>query len=104
MLLYLYIHKLVGRIYKILPLKEREERGEEIFLKEYIEGLWNDMRGAYGTFPELNVCEEYLSVCNKISFLNCEDEFNIRTCRREVFSALKLLNQLEEKLAGEADV
>ena len=103
MLLYIYIHALTGRVFKILPLKEREDRGEEVFLSDYIEGLWNDMRGAFGTFPELETIPEYVAVCNKVSFLNVE-EFNLRVCRREVFSALKLLNKLEADLGGEVDV
>lgn len=100
MMLFVYIHALTGRIFKILPLKEKEDDGEEVFLNEYIDGLWNDMKGALRTFPELEEVPEYMSVCNKVSFLASE-EFDLKTCRKTVFGALKLLNRLEGKLGGE---
>lgn len=99
-MLYVYIHSLTGQIFKILPLREKTEAGEKVYLQEYLDSLWNDMRGAFGVFPELEQIPEYMTVCSKISFLH-DNEFDVRTCRKEVFGALKLLNRLEEELGGE---
>lgn len=101
MMLYVYIRSLTGQIFKILPLKEKAEEGEEVYLQEYIDVLWNDMKGAFGVFPELEQIPEYMNVCSKISFLH-DNEFDVRTCKKEVFGALKLLNRLEAELGGES--
>ena len=34
----LYIHALTGRIFKILPLKENAEAGENVYLSAYLDG------------------------------------------------------------------
>lgn len=100
MFLYLYIHRLTGRVFKIIPLKEREDNGEETFVKEYVENLWQDMIGSFSTFPELDQIEAYASVLNKLGYLK-DNEFDINICRKKVFESLKLLNSIEKALGGD---
>ena len=100
MRLFYYIHALTGRIFKILPLKEKTDAGKAVFLDAYLDGLWNDMRGAFGTFPELEQMPGYLTVCNKVYFLKSEP-FDMAVCRREVLGALRILNCMERELGGE---
>lgn len=100
MMLYVFIRGLTGRVFKILPLKEAEDRGEEIYLNEYLGSLARDMYGATMTFPELQEMQGYVTSLNVIEFL-LNNEFTQDICKKEVFKILGLLNAIEKQLGGE---
>ena len=98
--IFVYLNDLTGAIFKILPYKEDEDNGVERFLSAHIESLWNRMRGACADFPELGESREYIKMCNLIAFLATE-EFDQKTCRRTVLTALNLLDKLKNRFGGE---
>nr|DAG45227.1 MAG TPA: hypothetical protein [Caudoviricetes sp.] len=99
MMLYVFIHGLTGRIFKILPLKEAELAGEESYLASYMDSLVRDMLGATDTFPELCSMQEFVTTLNIVQFLKHND-ITQEICKQEVFKALRLLNSIEKKLGG----
>lgn len=101
MMLYVFIHGLTGRVFKILPLKEAEENGENVYLGVYIESLARDMYGATETFPELQSMQGYVSALNIVEFL-LHNDFSKSICKREVFKILRLLNEIEKQIGGES--
>ena len=101
MMLYVFIHGLTGRIFKMLPLREESDKGEMVYLNEYMESLARDVIGAMTTFPELAQYPEYITVVNTIQYLNMEpSEFAV--FRKEVFHMLEILNGIDKKLKGGA--
>lgn len=101
-MLYVFIHGLTGRVFKMLPLKEAEDKGEEVYLDVYIESLARDMYGATETFPELKTMPGYVSALNIIEFL-LHNSFTKSTCKREVFKILGILNNIEKQIGGVAN-
>lgn len=101
-MLYVFIRGLTGRVFKILPLKEAEDRGEEVYLNVYLESLARDMYGATETFPELQTMQGYVTALNIVGFL-LHNEFTQNVCKREVFKVLGLLNSIEKQLEGAPD-
>lgn len=99
MMLYVFIHGLTGRIFKILPLKEAELAGGESYLASYMDSLVRDMLGATDTFPELRSMQEFVTTLNIVQFLKHND-ITQEVCKQEVFKALRLLNSIEKKLGG----
>lgn len=99
MMLYVFIHGLTGRVFKILPLKEEELAGGETYLESYLESLLRDMIGATDTFPELAEMPEFVTTLNIVQFLKHND-ITQEICKQEVFKALRLLNSIERKLGG----
>lgn len=99
MMLYVYIRSMVGKVYKILPLKEEFDAGEDTHFKDYINSLCADAMGALETFPELRLVPSYITVLNSLQFLNI-NEFDHHTCKREVFKMIRLLQKLEHKMGG----
>lgn len=99
MMLYVYIRSMVGKVYKILPLKEEFDAGEDTHFKEYIDSLCADAMGALETFPELRLMPAYITVLNDLQFLNMCD-FDHSTCKREVFKMIRLLQQAEHEIGG----
>lgn len=103
-MLYVFIRGLTGRIFKMLPLREEADTGEQVYLTEYVDSLARDVIGAMTTFPELAEFPEYITVVNTIQYLNTvESDFSV--FRKEVFHMLAVLNGIDKKLrAGDADV
>lgn len=99
MMLYVYIRSMVGKVYKILPLKEEFDAGEDTHFKDYINSLCADAMGALETFPELRRMPSYITVLNDLQFLNISD-FDHATCKREVFKMIRLLQKLEYEIGG----
>lgn len=89
MMLYVFIHGLTGRIFKILPLREAELAGEETYLASYLDSLLRDMVGSTDTFPELRETQEFVTTMNIVQFLK-HNETTKEVCKQEVFKALRL--------------
>lgn len=99
MSLVVYIHNVTGRVFKLLTMREQEERGEQTFFADYLDSLSVDMLGAVETFPALGDDDDYIVVTNIINFLKHHDT-SLKATKREVFKALRLLNRIEERAGG----
>lgn len=103
MMLYVFIHSLIGKIYKILPLKEESDAGQDVHWADYISSLSRDMVGACSTFQELRISSDYITVLNVLEYLQAHD-VDHRTCKQEVFKMIRLLENLEKQIGGDACV
>lgn len=91
-----YLERIIGRLYKILPLKED---GEDT-IQEYIDGLLTELVGVdlIDCMPDQPY---YMSVVAIVAYLND----NIQTCpvkkvRRNVFRAISLCKKLKIACEG----
>lgn len=64
-----YIKSLVGKIFKLLPMREQTSDGVELYFDVYISDLADELSGAFITFPELYDSPDYVSVVNCIGYL-----------------------------------
>ena len=69
-MLYVFIRGLTGRIFKMLPLREEADTGEQVYLTEYMDSLARDVIGAMTTFPELAEFPEYITVVKTSTLSN----------------------------------
>lgn len=87
-----YLESLVGRFYKILPLKEDGEPS----LVKYMESLQREMLGCTWIFPEIKYDELFLSLISTLQYLiNIDCEVEIVKC--EVFKAIGICKKLNKK-------
>ena len=100
MILFVFIHSMVGKVYKILPLKEEHDAGEDTHIAEYIDSLCTDAVGAFETFNELKAMASYITIVNTLQYLNTND-FDHVVCKREVFKMIRLLQQIEREIGGD---
>lgn len=98
----IYIHKITGKVFKILPLREEELKGRNMYLSDYIESLVKELIGSCKTFPILADNADYLSVINTLQYL-ADTPGTLNECRSEVIKMCKMLNVLEESV-GDAHV
>lgn len=96
-----YLNSTIGAIFKILPLKERESEGEQVYLESYIKSLLIDLRGAGETFPELRRHLPYFSLLNILGGINI-DELSVPQCKKEVFDMISLVTKLSDHYKEES--
>lgn len=88
-----YLHNLVNKVYKILPMKE--EKCET--LNSYLLSLQNELIGCYKLWLILEDNPQFLAVINIIKYLSTE-EYDEATCKREVFKAIHLIEKIDKSL------
>lgn len=86
-----YFDRMVGRLYKILPLKET---GEDT-IHDYLESLMVEMTGA-DILAGLSDQPYYVSIVSIVAYLNRRiDRCDTRKVKREVFKAINLCKKLQ---------
>lgn len=96
MMLSQYFERLIGRMYKILPLKE----AQECTLSIYLNDLLNEMLGVE-LITSLEDQPYYVSLLGIVSYLSDNiDECPTEKVRRDVFHAINLCKKLEVACQG----
>lgn len=91
-----YLHCLINKVYKILPMKEEQCDT----LTSYLLSLKNELIGCYKLWEVLKDNPQFLAVINIINYF-CEEEFDVVTCKREVFKTIHLIENLKKEFAEE---
>jgi hypothetical protein len=69
----LFLYSLTPKIFKLLPLREEQDSGIEVFLNRYISSLLveiNEINGAATTFKStLGLDSAFLSVLNAVQYM-----------------------------------
>lgn len=86
-----YLNSLIGKLFKIIPLKE--ESSKEDF-HAYVDSLWIEMSGACKTFPVLWDSPKYITLLNIVGFMSMND-VELSRCRREVFQAIDIVKKIQ---------
>lgn len=82
-----YMSKLIGRVFKIIPMNE-EQVGT---LEAYVDSLLREMVGNSKVF----LGEELLSVCGTLKGLDYSDH---RLLKSDVFKAIELIDKARERV------
>lgn len=88
----LYLKTMIGAVYKILPMYDKNDAT----LKDHLDSLYVQLVGGYETYPELKLNQRFHSIINTIQFFRTQ-EFDKRTCKREVLKCTNILNTLSNK-------
>ena len=94
-----YLQSLTGRIFKILPMREQQEQGDNLYLDLYLESLSLEMHGACETFPCLRACHDYIMLLNTVNGL-CADT-PLPFLKREVFKMLSAIDEIRDEYGGD---
>lgn len=94
-----YYTFLVGKFYKILPLKE--ERSET--LREYISSLSCEVIGNSYLLNDLKYDPKFISLLNILQYF-INEEYDVKSCKREVFKAIKLIEDINKQYFKEGGV
>lgn len=87
-----YLKSLINKVYKILPMYEEENPN----LRSYIQSLEREMSGCYQLYQSLCDDAQFLSIIGIVRYLHTE-EYNQRTCKQEVFKAIRIIETMIER-------
>jgi hypothetical protein len=85
-----YLERLVGCIFKILPLKEESC---STYL-EYLDNIVKELIGVQDISTVLHYDARYISIVANISFL-LHNGHSVQECRRVVFQTIHIIKQLQ---------
>lgn len=87
-----YFEFLVGKVYKILPLKEENC----ITLNTYLSDLKDELLGNSELLLFLTEEPQFISLLNIIQFL-ISNEYDQKKCKRKVFAAIRIIESINSK-------
>lgn len=85
-----FLDGLVGKIYKILPLKEEDN----FYLSDYLDSLLIQLSGAFDMYPMLSKNDDYISIVNTVYYFS-KNRFTQKQCKREVFRCIDIIEKLK---------
>lgn len=87
-----YLDSLVGRFYKILPMKESDSDT----LETYLHSLQSELIGSKRLVLFLNNDAQFMSLINTLQFF-IDNEYDVKTCKREIMKCISISKKLKEK-------
>lgn len=90
-----HIDLLVRQIFKMLPMMEDMNNGQDVHLGDHIESVCIEATGGFLTFPELYEDTSYVRVVNTLHYLHGHWEtISWPSYRREVLKMLRFLKEV----------
>lgn len=91
-----YLTSLRNKVFKLLPMREAYDKGNENHLEEYLENLCANCTGAFSCYPELADVREIVEVYNNIAFLK-NNEVKFAKWRSIVLRSTRLIQSVVVK-------
>lgn len=96
-----YLVSLRNRVFKLLPMREAHDAGENNHLSEYLDNLNINCAGAFDCYPELADMKEIIEVRNNIAFLKNNSDVEFVKWRSIVLRSTRLIQSVTDKPKGE---
>lgn len=93
-----YFDFLIGKVYKILPMKEENC----ITLSDYLTDLKDELLGNSDLLLFLSEEPQFISLLNIIQFL-IGNEYDQKKCKRKVFTAIHIIEDINNKYFKDGD-
>lgn len=93
-----YFDFLIGKTFKILPMKEEGNKT----LKLYLESFQRELIGNQQLFTYLIDEPRFISVLSSIQFL-INENYSTDICRKEVFKCIHILEDIKTSIRLESD-
>ena len=92
-----YFRSLVNHFFKILPMRENEDKS----LTTYMRSLQVELLGCKEFLVPMTTDASYLTLLSILQFLIDNPETSVQEVRREVFGAISICNRLRDTYAPE---
>lgn len=91
-----YFRSLVNHFFKILPIREQNEKS----LTTYMQSLQAELLGCKGLVSAIQNDASYLTLLSILQYLIDNPECTVREVKREVFRAISICNKLKAQYAS----
>lgn len=89
-----YLNGLRGKIFKLLPMKEAYDNGEDNHLYEYVDNLQSGCVGALALYPELNNQKIMLDIITNIAYIATAKDISLKRWRSIILRSTRLVSSL----------
>ena len=89
-----YLTDLQKKVFKLLPMREAYDCGENNHLYEYLDNLQSNFKGAFICYPELRKKRMLIEVQNNIAFLRNEKDVDFKQWRSTVLRSTRLIQSV----------
>jgi hypothetical protein len=97
-----YLSSIRSDIFKILPMKEQFDAGEQVYLKKYVDGVIINLLGGLNHFEFLGKEKKYIYAITNLRYL-INNDAPFSQWRRVVLSTVNGINSLYLDYGGELD-
>lgn len=87
-----YLTDLVNRFYKILPIRENEEKT----IEQYLESLLREMLGFKSLIIALQYDDRYITLLSILQYF-IDEKPDVSKVKSDVFKAINILKKLQKK-------
>lgn len=95
-----YLLHLCNKVFKLLPMREAEDSGEDNHLNEYLDNLCANFEGAFDCYSELANIKEIVEVRSNIAFLKNNRDVEFSKWRSMVLRSTRLVQVVASKYEG----
>lgn len=92
-----YLSSLRNKVFKLLPMREAHDSGENNHLDEYLENLCSNFSGAFECYPSLAQTREIVEVYNNVAFLKGHQDVAFAKWRSVVLRSTRLVQTAASK-------
>lgn len=96
-----YLVNLQNKVFKLLPMREAHDDGENNHLAEYIENLCANCAGAFACHPNLTNMREVVEVHNNVAFLKNNIDIDFKKWRSIVLRSTRLIHTVAARRSKE---
>lgn len=93
-----YFASLVNKVFKVLPIREREEAT----LVTYLDSLAIELMGYESLLPSFSEDGEFISILSTVRYLRDNPDLPVPVVKREVFRMIASCKKIEKRY-GEVD-
>lgn len=92
-----YLSNLRNKVFKLLPMREAHDKGENNHIDEYLENLCSNFSGAFDCYPELADEREVVEVYNNVAFLKNNKDVEFAKWRSLILRSTRLIQTVAVK-------
>lgn len=89
-----YLTDFQNKVFKLLPMREAHDNGEDNHLYEYLDNLLSNCKGAFVCYPELSEKSMLIEVQNNIAFLTNDKNISFKKWRATVLRSTRLIHSV----------
>lgn len=92
----IYLDMLIGKVFKLLPMKEEYDSGSDNHLYDYLENLIANLQGSLWTYPSFSKNPSFLTVVNNVSSLASDRDMSFKRWKSLVLYSTNIISNMME--------
>lgn len=92
-----FLERLRGKIFKLLPMREDSDNGEQNYLKRYLVNLTSSYDGMLLNYPKLKEISSIIEVQNNLASMRENPCLEFDSWRATVLRSVRLIDEVIQK-------